>query len=89
MSPEKFCYQILIKLKNDNILSFWVRNEKISYETEEDLINYIKENFSEIKKYHNIQKLIVKEVPMSNLNELNAWYRNNSRSRDYTVITDK
>ena len=90
MGNEKYYYQILIitSSKHEDLV-YWVRNEKINYSTNNELVGYIRKNLPIIKNYKKIINVMAMEVPKEVLDTLNAHCEKYSEKKDFIVINDK
>ena len=87
METGKFYYQILVTLnKKTERLFIWIRDNKIEYSNKKELETYVKNNCKELKKFTHIEKLIVMEITKEYYEQMDRWYVQNSKPRDFTVI---
>lgn len=83
----KFYYEILVILnKKTERMIIWIKDEKIEYSNMKELETYVKNNCKALKNYNNIQKVIVMEITEEQYKELDRWYVNHSKPRDFTVF---
>lgn len=83
----KFYYEILVILnKKHERMLIWIKDEKIEYSNRKELEKYVKDNCKGLKKFTNIEKVIVMEISEEQYKELDRWYVNHSKPRDFTVI---
>ena len=84
---NKFYYEILVILsKKTERMIIWIKDEKIEYSNKKELENYVKNNCIGLKKFNHIEKVIVMEITEDHYKELDRWYVNHSKPRDFTVI---
>lgn len=87
MDTNKFYYQILVTLnKKTERLFIWIKDNKIEYSNKKELETYVKNNCKELKKFTHIEKLIVMEITKEYYEQMDRWYVQNSKPRDFTVI---
>ena len=89
MNTPKFYYNILVSLnKKTEKMIVWIRNEKIEYNNRKELEKFVKNNCKELKRFNHIEKIIVMEMKEEQFKDLDRWYVDNSKPRDFTVIRD-
>lgn len=83
---NKYYYQILIELPHHrNVLLYLIKTNKLEYNTEEDLINYIKSHRPNIKK---VTSIIVQKINQSIFENTEKFYNDHHDRKDYIVIRD-
>ena len=90
MNDNKFFYQMVVRFPNkDERLFYWIRNEKIPYSNNKELMMFVKDNCTYFNRYKSVKLIRSIEVTQEQFESLDNWYIANSKKRDYTVIRDK